>query len=229
MGVQAGALTEAVYRELGNTPKTSNKMRNTRPALASTGFSPHILYGTLGYGLEMPFIKVSLVLDFFHATHLSMLTFDSDSTLSYYTTDSLPEYNVPQAEDAIASNTTIAHIQQGIGSETDIAHHSSDDNTLQSHSTKKPKNKVQLTDQTNLLPFKKLLVVFFGLACCIVTTTLDSTIVATALPTISSYFNAGSVSSWVPSATLLTSTAFQPLYGRFSEYASLHTSAYTSH
>ena len=36
-------------------------------------------------------------------------------------------------------------------------------------------------------------------------------IVATALPTISAAFNAGSVVSWVPSAYLLTSTAFQPL------------------
>lgn len=76
---------------------------------------------------------------------------------------------------------------------------------------------LQLTDQTNLLPFRKILVVFLGLASCIIISALDSTIVATALPTISAVFNAGAVSSWVPSATLLTSTAFQPLYGRFSE------------
>ncbi|KAF8588654.1 MFS general substrate transporter [Ramaria rubella] len=73
------------------------------------------------------------------------------------------------------------------------------------------------TDTTNLLPFRKIVVVFLGLASCILVSTLDSTIVATALPTISAAFNAGSVSSWVPSATLLTSTAFQPLYGRFSD------------
>ena len=77
---------------------------------------------------------------------------------------------------------------------------------------------VELTDQTNLLPFRKVLVVFLSLACCLVVSALDSTIVATALPTISAVFQAGSVSSWVPAATLLTSTAFQPLYGRFSEY-----------
>lgn len=41
--------------------------------------------------------------------------------------------------------------------------------------------------------------------------------VATALPTISSAFQAGRVVSWVPSSYLLTSTAFQPLYGRFSD------------
>lgn len=76
---------------------------------------------------------------------------------------------------------------------------------------------IQLTDQTNLLPFRQILVVFLGLASCLIISALDSTIVATALPTISAVFNAGAVSSWVPSATLLTSTAFQPLYGRFSE------------
>lgn len=76
---------------------------------------------------------------------------------------------------------------------------------------------VQLTDQTNLLPAKTVISVFIGLSFCVVTSALDSVIVATALPTISSAFQAGSVVSWVPSAYLLTSTAFQPLYGRFSD------------
>jgi len=76
---------------------------------------------------------------------------------------------------------------------------------------------VQLTDQTNLLPFRQIIACFLGLAFCIVVSTLDSVIVATAMPTISSAFDAGSVSSWVPSAYLLTSTSFQPLYGRFSD------------
>ncbi|KAF8058526.1 major facilitator superfamily domain-containing protein [Lyophyllum atratum] len=71
--------------------------------------------------------------------------------------------------------------------------------------------------QTNLLPFKQVIAVFSGLALCIIVSTLDSVIVATALPTISTAFNAGSVVSWVPSAYLLTSTSFQPLYGRFSD------------
>jgi MFS family permease len=74
-----------------------------------------------------------------------------------------------------------------------------------------------LTDQTNLLPFKQVVAVFLGLSLCMVTSTLDSVIVATALPTISAAFDAGSVVSWVPSAYLLTSTSFQPLYGRFSD------------
>lgn len=76
---------------------------------------------------------------------------------------------------------------------------------------------LQLTDQTNLLPFRKIVPCFFGLALCIVVSTLDSVVVATSLPTISVAFNAGSFVSWVPSAYLLTSTSFQPLYGRFSD------------
>lgn len=79
------------------------------------------------------------------------------------------------------------------------------------------RNEVQLTDQTNLLPFRKILTCFMGLSLCIIVSQLDSVTVATALPTISASFNAGSVSSWVPSAYLLTSTSFQPLYGRFSD------------
>ncbi|KAF7300254.1 MFS drug transporter [Mycena kentingensis (nom. inval.)] len=76
---------------------------------------------------------------------------------------------------------------------------------------------IELTDQTNRLPFRRILPIFLGLALCVVVSSLDSVIVATALPTISSSFQAGSLISWVPSAYLLTSTCFQPLYGRFSD------------
>ncbi|KAJ3799380.1 MFS general substrate transporter [Lentinula aff. detonsa] len=76
---------------------------------------------------------------------------------------------------------------------------------------------VQLTDQTNLLPFKQIITVFMALSLCVVVSALDSVIVATALSTVATAFNAGSIISWVPSAYLMTSTAFQPLYGRFSD------------
>ncbi|KAJ7154928.1 MFS general substrate transporter [Mycena crocata] len=89
--------------------------------------------------------------------------------------------------------------------------------TTPGNTTPRGKTTVQLTDQTNRLPFKKLLPIFLGLAACAALASLDSVIVATALPTISSAFNAGAVVSWVPSAYLLTSTCFQPLYGRFSD------------
>lgn len=90
-------------------------------------------------------------------------------------------------------------------------------NHEQAASRPRSREHIVLTDQTNLLPFKKVVPVFLGLALCILVSNLDATITATALPTITSYFNAGSVSSWVPSAYLLTSTAFQPLYGRLSD------------
>ncbi|KAK7451003.1 hypothetical protein VKT23_012680 [Stygiomarasmius scandens] len=86
--------------------------------------------------------------------------------------------------------------------------------TVPNHSTK---NELQLTDQTNLLPVKQVILVFLSLSFVTLAISLDSTIVATSLSTVSAVFNAGSVSSWVPSAYLLTSTAFQPLYGRFSD------------
>lgn len=77
--------------------------------------------------------------------------------------------------------------------------------------TKGRREEVDLTDQTNLLPTKRIVAVFAGLSLCALVSCLDSTIVATALPSISADFHAGSVSSWVPSSYLLTSTAFQPL------------------
>ncbi|KAF9238666.1 major facilitator superfamily domain-containing protein [Melanogaster broomeanus] len=76
---------------------------------------------------------------------------------------------------------------------------------------------LKLTDQTNLLPFRKIVPLFSGIALCAVVSVLDSVIIATALPTISAAFNAGSVASWVPSAYMLTSTSVSPLCGRFSD------------
>lgn len=77
--------------------------------------------------------------------------------------------------------------------------------------------RIVLTDQTNLLPFDKIVLVFLSLGLCIIVSSLDSVVVATALPTISETFDAGAVISWVPASFLLTSTSFQPLYGRFSD------------
>ncbi|ORZ27853.1 drug resistance transporter, EmrB/QacA subfamily [Lobosporangium transversale] len=46
---------------------------------------------------------------------------------------------------------------------------------------------------------------------------LDGTIIATALPRITSDFRAQSEMAWVATAYLLTFNAFQPLYGKFSD------------
>ena len=45
----------------------------------------------------------------------------------------------------------------------------------------------------------------------------DSTITAATYAVISSDFDAANVASWLTTSYLVTSTAFQPLYGRFSD------------
>ncbi|KAJ3865081.1 MFS general substrate transporter [Lentinula novae-zelandiae] len=75
----------------------------------------------------------------------------------------------------------------------------------------------QLTDQTRLLPPRQIIIVLFALSLCNLVTTLDQVIVSASLSTVASAFNAGSVSAWIPAAYLMTSTAFQPLYGRLSD------------
>ncbi|KAJ3748316.1 MFS general substrate transporter [Lentinula detonsa] len=75
----------------------------------------------------------------------------------------------------------------------------------------------QLTDQTRLLPRRQVIIVVFALSLCNLVTTLDQVVVSASLSTVSSALNAGSVSAWIPAAYLMTSTAFQPLYGRLSD------------
>jgi Na+/melibiose symporter-like transporter len=79
--------------------------------------------------------------------------------------------------------------------------------------TKKP----SLQEQTNLLPTKQLLIVFFGCALSLMLSMLDQTIVANLIPTLARDFNAGRSVSWVATSYLLTSTAFQPIVGRLSD------------
>lgn len=45
----------------------------------------------------------------------------------------------------------------------------------------------------------------------------DGTITASTYAVISSEFNAANTASWLTTSYLITSTAFQPLYGRFSD------------
>ena len=45
----------------------------------------------------------------------------------------------------------------------------------------------------------------------------DSTVTASTYAVISSDFNATNTASWLTTSYLITSTAFQPLYGRFSD------------
>ncbi|CAG8488066.1 833_t:CDS:2 [Ambispora gerdemannii] len=72
-------------------------------------------------------------------------------------------------------------------------------------------------DKSALLSFERLVTVFIELSLAIFLGCLDITIVATALPKIASDFNALSDIAWVVTSYLLTSTAFQPFYGKFSD------------
>ncbi|KAG9303173.1 hypothetical protein G9A89_001789 [Geosiphon pyriformis] len=74
-----------------------------------------------------------------------------------------------------------------------------------------------VNDQTMEFQFKQRMAIYVGLVMAIFLASLDSTIVSTALPTISSEFNALSDIPWVGTAYLLSSTASQPLYGKFSD------------
>ncbi|KDQ58485.1 hypothetical protein JAAARDRAFT_34295 [Jaapia argillacea MUCL 33604] len=74
-----------------------------------------------------------------------------------------------------------------------------------------------LADQTNFLPARQVIMVFLGLSVGLSCAFLDQTIVATALPRISSDLHSGQLSSWVATAYLLTSLALTPLYGRWSD------------
>ncbi|RUS14650.1 MFS general substrate transporter, partial [Endogone sp. FLAS-F59071] len=67
------------------------------------------------------------------------------------------------------------------------------------------------------LPLKQFILVYLALALTVFLASLDQTIVSVALPRIASDFQALSQVSWVGTSYLLTSTAFQPLYGRFSD------------
>ncbi|GAA6063864.1 hypothetical protein JCM10212_003555 [Sporobolomyces blumeae] len=74
-----------------------------------------------------------------------------------------------------------------------------------------------LQDQSGYLPVKQLIVVFASLQLAVFLAFLDQTVVSTLLPRISAAFNAGRSSSFVAAMYLLTSTAFQPIWGRLSD------------
>ncbi|OZJ01601.1 hypothetical protein BZG36_05277, partial [Bifiguratus adelaidae] len=77
----------------------------------------------------------------------------------------------------------------------------------------------KMKDENDFLPFKQLMLVYIGLCLAIFTqvASLNSTIVAVALPTIAGQFGSLGEISWVGTAYLLTTTALLPLYGRFSD------------
>ena len=76
---------------------------------------------------------------------------------------------------------------------------------------------IAVYDQTDLLPKKRLLIVFSGLATALLTTYIDQNSIGVALPTIGRDLNSASTIVWAGTSSLIANTAFQPLYGRVSD------------
>lgn len=74
-----------------------------------------------------------------------------------------------------------------------------------------------LHDQTNILPFKQLIVVFTGLAISLLMTNIDQNGISVTLPTIARDLNAQDTISWAGTSSLIANTMFTVLYGRFSD------------
>lgn len=74
-----------------------------------------------------------------------------------------------------------------------------------------------LHDQTNILPRSQLLVVFATLATTLLITFIDQNGISITLPTIAEDLGAADTISWAGTASLLSNTTFQMLYGRLSD------------
>ncbi|GAM19563.1 hypothetical protein SAMD00019534_027380 [Acytostelium subglobosum LB1] len=76
---------------------------------------------------------------------------------------------------------------------------------------------LSLDNKDTALSQRQILIIFSGLVMSLFLSSLDMTIVATALPAISEDFGSLDQLSWVVTIYLLTSTSSSPLYGKFSD------------
>lgn len=74
-----------------------------------------------------------------------------------------------------------------------------------------------LHDQTNILPFGQLMVVFSGLATSLLITFVDQNGISVTLPTIARDLGAQNTISWAGTSSLIANTMFTVLYGRLSD------------
>ena len=78
-------------------------------------------------------------------------------------------------------------------------------------------NEKHVTEGTNQLTHKEIMVILGGLMMGMFLAALDQTIVSTALKSIVEEFDGLNHYTWVVTAYLLTSTASTPLYGKISD------------
>lgn len=72
--------------------------------------------------------------------------------------------------------------------------------------------------QTNYVPRSQIIIIFLALAIVIFTVQLDQTSLAVSSSIIGSELNAGSRTSFITDSYFLTSTSFQLIYGRVSDF-----------
>ncbi|ESK82344.1 mfs drug transporter [Moniliophthora roreri MCA 2997] len=80
-----------------------------------------------------------------------------------------------------------------------------------------------LIDQTNYVPTRKVISIFFSCATIGFIAYLDETMIAVALPLISSELGGGNQIAWVGTSYFITSTSFQLVCGRLSDIWSRKT------
>lgn len=86
------------------------------------------------------------------------------------------------------------------------------------HSDEDPLSPTEIEDsQSQVLPLRKLLIVFPALALVQFTSFLDQTAVSTAQPAIANGLHVGSSISWIGSSFLIASTSIQLINGRLSD------------
>lgn len=76
---------------------------------------------------------------------------------------------------------------------------------------------------TTLSP-KRFYACFFSVSLCMLVSALDSVTIPTAIPTLTTFFHAGSIVQLMSPVYLMSNTSFQMLYGRFSDVIGRKTS-----
>ncbi|EAW19081.1 MDR family MFS transporter [Aspergillus fischeri NRRL 181] len=111
------------------------------------------------------------------------------------------------------------------GSATVLDHSDDVESTLSALYEERP-----LLDSTDeiWLPPKGFLWVQIAIMSNVFLSGFDGTITASTYAVISSEFNAANTASWLTTSYLITSTAFQPLYGRFSDIFGRRVSFFTA-
>ncbi|KAG0236321.1 hypothetical protein BGW42_003733 [Actinomortierella wolfii] len=117
---------------------------------------------------------------------------------------------IPQKEELV-DGSSVSGQKAEVLVKNDLESNVSDkDLSLSAEASEGPKEVVTL-------PFKQLMLVFVGLCLGVFLSSLDQTIVSVCTKEIANQFNSMKEIPWIGTAYLLTSTACQPLYGRFSD------------